>query len=307
MKKALISLVVVTSLLAACSQTDKPQKAPAGSQAQHNGQAQDSGQTGSKDTKQTAQGNSNAQQQAGGAQANDAVKPEPGQDAAKQNAPAAEVKKEYHMNKNYDIVPNDPNGNKKVVLLTFDDGPKEKEMVDSLLDTLDKHKAKAIFFMNGYRIKAHPELLKEIDARGQILGNHSWDHIDLKKETEKGTDKVDKQVDDVTRIIKENTGKTPQFFRPPFGIGSDYLKEKVKKEGMLFMTWSNGSLDWEMTLKKNDPNQVIENVLKQLHPGSNILMHELPWTCTALDSLLTQLEEKGYSFVDPRAIELEMR
>lgn len=47
--------------------------------------------------------------------------------------------------------------------------------------------------------------------------------------------------------------------------------------------------------------------MKQLHGGSNILMHELPWTVKILDTLLTQLEEKGYSFVDPNAIELEMR
>jgi len=32
------------------------------------------------------------------------------------------------------------------------------------------------------------------------------------------------------------------------------------------------------------------------------LMHELPWTVEALDELLTQLEQKGYGFVDPRTI-----
>ncbi|MNL86838.1 hypothetical protein D3C87_2157240 [compost metagenome] len=62
-----------------------------------------------------------------------------------------------------------------------------------------------------------------------------------------------------------------------------------------------------MTNKNNDSNKVIENVLQQLHNGSNILMHELPWTVSALDTLLTKLEEKGYSFVDPNSIELEMR
>jgi peptidoglycan/xylan/chitin deacetylase (PgdA/CDA1 family) len=224
--------------------------------------------------------------------------------AAQPPSPPAEIKKDYHMNKNYDIVPNDPNGNKRVVLLTFDDGPKEQEMIDSLFDTLDKHKAKAIFFMNGYRIKAHPELLKLIDQRGGVIGNHAWDHDDLKKATNA---KVDQQVDDVIKIMQDTVGKKPQFFRPPYGSGNDYLRSKVKEEGMLYMTWSNGSLDWEMTNKKNDPNKVVQNVLDQLHFGSNILMHELPWTCQMLDTLLTKLEEKGYSFIDPREIELEMR
>lgn len=80
----------------------------------------------------------------------------------------------------------------------------------------------------------------------------------------------------------------------------------MKKNGMLYMTWSNGSLDWDKSTK-NKPEKVIQNVLDQLNPGSNILMHELPWTVEALDELLTKLEKKGYSFVDPRAIELEAR
>ncbi|MGG1515175.1 polysaccharide deacetylase family protein [Paenibacillus oryzisoli] len=215
-----------------------------------------------------------------------------------------EVPKTYHMNKNYDIVPNDPAGNKKVILLTFDDGPKELEMNQSLIDILHKHKAKAIFFMNGYRIKQKPELVKLVYDNGNYIGNHAWDHDNLKDMT---NEKIDKQVDDVQTIIKSLIGVEPQFFRPPFGSGNDYLKAKIKSEKMLYMTWSNGSLDWEMTNKNNDPKKVIENVMQQLHSGSNILMHELPWTVSALDELLTKLEEKGYSFVDPGAIELEMR
>jgi peptidoglycan/xylan/chitin deacetylase (PgdA/CDA1 family) len=212
-----------------------------------------------------------------------------------------EVDKQYFMNKNYDIVPIDPNGDKKVVLLTFDDGPKDKEMNEALIAILAKHKAKAIFFLNGYRIKQKPELLKLLHNHGQIIGNHSWDHINLKEQT---NDKIDHQVDDVQNIVKELIGEAPQFFRPPHGSGNDYLKDKVKSDGLLYMTWSNGSLDWEMSTKNNDPSKVVANVLKQLHNGSNILMHELPWTVAALDQLLTELTEKGYSFVDPRAIEL---
>lgn len=219
--------------------------------------------------------------------------------------PAPEVvKKEYHMNKNYDIVPNDPNGNKKIVLLTFDDGPKEQAMNQALIDILKKHNAKAIFFLNGYRIKQKPELVKLIHNSGNLIGNHAWDHENLKSMT---NEKIDQQVDDVQKIVKELTGESPVFFRPPFGSGNDYLKAKVKDNKMLYMTWSNGSLDWDMTNKNNDSGKVIENVMKQLHGGSNILMHELPWTVKALDTLLTKLEEQGYSFVDPNAIELEMK
>ncbi|MEA3569925.1 polysaccharide deacetylase family protein [Paenibacillus phoenicis] len=204
----------------------------------------------------------------------------------------------YHINKAYNVVPNDETVDKKVVLLTFDDGPKEKEMIDGLIDTLDKHQAKAIFFVNGYRVKAHPELLQLIHDRGQIIGNHSWDHIDLKKESAAN---MRKQIEDVQNIVKETVGEAPRFFRPPFGSGNKTTHQIADDNDLIYMTWSNGSLDWD-SKNRNKPEAVIANVLEQLHAGSNILMHELPWTVEALDELLTQLEQKGYSFVDPRSI-----
>lgn len=212
-------------------------------------------------------------------------------------------KPEYHMNKVYDIVPNDVGTEKKIVLLTFDDGPKDKKMINDLIDTLDKHNAKAIFFVNGYRVKQNPELLKLIHDRGQIIGNHSWDHIDLRKQN---FQEVKKQIEDVQKIVMKTIGEKPKFFRPPFGSGGDDVKKIASDNNLLFMTWSNGSLDWEGK-SKNNPDAVINNVMEQLHPGSNILMHELPWTVEALDTLLTKLEKKGYSFVDPRNIEPKMR
>ena len=211
----------------------------------------------------------------------------------------------YHMNKNYDIIPNDENTNKKVVLLTFDDGPKDAAMINPLMDTLDKHNAKAIFFVNGYRVKENPELMKLIYDRGGILGNHSWDHIVLKDQS---YDKVKQQIEDVQTAVKEITGDAPQFFRPPHGAGGDVGKKVAAENGLLYMTWSVGSLDWEMKEKETGKtDKLIKNVTDQLHSGSNILMHELPWTVEALDTLLTTLEGKGYSFVDPRSIELKMR
>lgn len=264
-------------------QDETKEKAPA--KPNGNGANQAAGETGAD------QGSGGSGQPAGGESANDA-------------APAA-VPLKYHMDKAYNIVPNNEGTEKKVVLLTFDDGPKKAEWINGLIDTLDKHHAKAIFFVNGYRVKESPELLKLIHDRGQIVGNHSWDHISLRKEPEA---KVRQQIEDVQNIVKATIGEAPVFFRPPFGEGGDVGKKVAKENGLLYMTWSNGSLDWTMKSKgKDNPQQVIQNVMDQLHAGSNILMHELPWTAEALDELLTKLESKGYSFVDPRSIELEMR
>ncbi|HZG75727.1 MAG TPA: polysaccharide deacetylase family protein, partial [Paenibacillus sp.] len=67
------------------------------------------------------------------------------------------------------------------------------------------------------------------------------------------------------------------------------------------MTWSNGSRDWEKGF--DEPRKVVDSVLEQLHPGSNILMHELSWTEAALDELLTELERREYGFLDPARID----
>lgn len=224
---------------------------------------------------------------------------------ASKNETAAEIPLLYHMNKNYDIVPNDEATDKKVVLLTFDDGPKDAALINPLMDILDKHQAKAIFFVNGYRVKENPDLLKLIHNRGGIIGNHSWDHIVLK---DKSYTEVKKQIEDVQNIVKDVIGEAPHFFRPPHGAGGDVGKKVAAENGILYMTWSVGSLDWEMKEKDTGKtDKLINNVTDQLHSGSNILMHELPWTVEALDTLLTTLEGKGYSFVDPQSIELKMR
>ncbi|REK77282.1 polysaccharide deacetylase family protein [Paenibacillus paeoniae] len=215
-------------------------------------------------------------------------------------APVAEAKPLYRMNGVYRFVPLDETTTKKAVLLTFDDGPKDEKLITSLFDTLDMYHAKAIFFVNGYRIKANPELLELIYERGGTIGNHSYDHINLKNEKE---DVVEEQLSSVQQMVEKLTGTKPKFFRPPFGSGGDTVKEIAKNHDMLYMTWSNGSLDWDSSAR-DKPEVVIRNVMDQLHPGANILMHELPWTAEALDELLGKIEAEGYSFIDPATIEL---
>src|SRR5690606_8944813 len=114
-------------------------------------------------------------------------------------------------------------------------------MLGAMLDTLDKHQAKAVFFVNGYRAAKQPELLALIRERGHMIGNHSWDHIDLKKEDEAT---VTKQIRDVQELVEQHAGTRPTLFRPPFGSGGDAVKAVAAREGLLYMTWSNGSLDW---------------------------------------------------------------
>ena len=205
----------------------------------------------------------------------------------------------YRMNETYSFVPTNGNAPANVVLLTFDDGPSDAPLLTSILDTLDRHRSQAIFFINGYRAQPHPELLKLISSRGHAIGNHSWDHANLQGQS---PDKVTQEIADVQALVTQTVGTPPRFFRPPFGAGNQTVKRIAADHGLLYMTWSDGSLDWDASTNGR-PDLVVTNVLAQLHPGANVLMHELPRTAEALDPLLTRLEKRGYGFIDPATIE----
>ncbi|TDL76110.1 LysM peptidoglycan-binding domain-containing protein [Peribacillus frigoritolerans] len=64
---------------------------------------------------------------------------------------------------------------KKVIALTFDDGP-ENIYTPQILDILKAKNVKATFFVMGQQVKACPDLLKQIHSQGHTIGNHTWYH-----------------------------------------------------------------------------------------------------------------------------------
>ena len=203
----------------------------------------------------------------------------------------------YKMTKHYKLVPMNPNGTRKVVLLTIDDGPKSMRMNKQMLAILNKHQVKAIFFVNGYMVEKNPSVLKMIANQGHEIANHSWDHIDLSKQSRL---RISKQIYDVQKIVKKITGKEPRFFRPPYGAYNNDVKSLMAPNRLTFMNWSNGSDDW-MKINRS-PKRVVENVMKNLEPGSIILIHELQWTILSLTEMIQNIRAKGYTFLDPQQI-----
>lgn len=214
---------------------------------------------------------------------------------------SSQIELKYYVNqKNYLIQPLDENADKNVVLLTFDDAPQGK-FTKKILDILDKHQAKAIFFINGHYAVKDKELLKEIYDRGHLIGNHTWWHENLKS---LDLEKTKSEINDVNLLIEEVTGENPKYFRPPFGVMSQYAADIIEEEKMQKMNWSLGSLDWQYT-KPEQSQQVIDQVINNITPGANILMHDKEVTSLALDEILTILKEKGYSFVLPTEVLLQ--
>ena len=216
-------------------------------------------------------------------------------------APKTEIKTNtktvQYLIKDYSLViPKDPKDNKKVVLLTIDDGPSVRTL--EMLPILKKHNAKAIFFINGMNDKSHPGTIAQTAKEGFLVGNHTWSHLDLKKE--KDTSVSDKEITKNSELINKLTGSMPKFFRPPYGDGNKNIIKFVKDNGMIFMDWSTAAKDWEKPARAKDV--FISNVTKNLTPGSIILIHEHPWSLSNLDALLSTLDSLGYTYVDPNNI-----
>ncbi|HEY4566624.1 MAG TPA: polysaccharide deacetylase family protein [Savagea sp.] len=178
--------------------------------------------------------------------------------------------------------------NKKMVALTFDDGPDPKS-TPIVLDTLDKYGAPGTFFMLGSNVQNYPDLTRDILERGHELGNHSWSHPLLPNLT---PDAVRKEVGNTTAKIEEVTGQRPTVFRPPYGGVNDMVRGQL--DGLPVIMWNVDTLDWQ----HRDGNKLLEIVKQQTTDRSIILMHDIHLsTAKGLDGVMDYLQKEGYQFV----------
>jgi len=208
----------------------------------------------------------------------------------------AEVIERYILTNKNTLVPENILNKNKVVLLTIDDGPSKR--TKDILEILKKHDAKAIFFINGMYEKNNKGTIELIQKEGFVVGNHTWSHLNLKKE--KNTDIIEKEINKNTELINKLTGVKPRFFRAPYGESTPFVRKFVKDNGMISMNWSGSVIDWDKSTIEKDV--FIGNAMKNLGSGSIILIHEHPWSVENLDGLLTTFEKNGYTYVDPNNI-----
>lgn len=171
------------------------------------------------------------------------------------------------------------------VALTFDDGP--SVYTNRLLDILKENEVKATFFVLGKSAKVQRNTLLRTVEEGHQIGNHSWDHKDLKK---LGAGSVQKQIDDTNNVIKEITGEAPHLLRPPYGSFNATVVQAAK---MPIILWNLDPLDW----KDRDAKIVAERISKANRNGI-ILAHDIhKTTVDAIPSVIASLKKKGYQLV----------
>lgn len=184
---------------------------------------------------------------------------------------------------------------KKVVLLTFDDGP-TAHVTPLILDVLKQEQIKALFFVTGYGAR-NREILARIHKEGHQIGTHTQNHELLTNLTREEMRAV---IEPVNQLVKEITGERPRYFRPPHGSYNDVVLGVLKELNMELINWSNGSLDWHQVDANGfkSPATIVEDVMRQLHPGAVILFHDtLKHTAEALPEVIKQIRAAGYEFV----------
>lgn len=192
--------------------------------------------------------------------------------------------------------------NEPIVLLTFDDIPANDPHNRGLdiANTLKEKGANAIFFVNAGLIDSDEdrELIKTLHDMGFVIGSHTYTHPYLNEISEEA------QREEIVKnneVLKEITGEDVVFFRPPFGIYTDYTYELLSELGMVWMNWSYG-YDWESDYMEAAALADIMVNTEYLGDGANLLMHERSWTADALPEIIDGLREKGYTIADPNAL-----
>jgi peptidoglycan/xylan/chitin deacetylase (PgdA/CDA1 family) len=134
----------------------------------------------------------------------------------------------------------DTNSPRKLAL-TFDDGP-NPAITPKLLDLLDRFNAKATFFLIGRYVRETPELVREIAARGHLIGNHTETHPNLFKLSQKSI-RVELRL--CHDAIASALGRPPQWFRPPYGFRNPWVVPAARELGYRTVMWSLLPGDWK--------------------------------------------------------------
>jgi peptidoglycan/xylan/chitin deacetylase (PgdA/CDA1 family) len=151
-----------------------------------------------------------------------------------------------------------------LVAVTFDDGPNAGATL-AVRDILDAHGVKGTFFTVGKALDARPDISRALLTDGQVLGNHSYLHDQLR-----WLDPRYPELQRTQQAFRRRLGVCPALFRPPHGEHTPFMAWVAHHHGMRMVTWDVSAGDWAT----HDPALVARRVLEQVRPGSIILLHD---------------------------------
>jgi peptidoglycan/xylan/chitin deacetylase (PgdA/CDA1 family) len=182
------------------------------------------------------------------------------------------------------LVTNGPR-ERKVVALTFDDGP--SDYTDDFLRVLREKDVRATFFEIGQAMPGHEEAMRQILAQGSEIGDHTMDHVEFPDYA---------QIAGAASRIRSSTHFQPCLFRPPGGGVNDGIVAAAGSLGMRTINWDVDPRDWS----NPGSGAIYANVVDHVQPGSIVVMHDgggpRGETLAALPRIVDTLRGRGYRF-----------
>jgi peptidoglycan-N-acetylglucosamine deacetylase len=183
------------------------------------------------------------------------------------------------------LVTNGPR-DRKVVALTFDDGP--SEYTPEFLRVLREKDAPGTFFEVGQEMPGREDVMRQILAEGSEIGDHTMNHVEYPDYS---------QIAGAAARIKSYTHFQPCLFRPPGGAANDGVIATAGSLGMRTINWDVDPRDWS----NPGAGAIYSNVVSHAQPGSIVLMHDgggsRGETLAALPQVIDTLRARGYRFV----------
>jgi peptidoglycan/xylan/chitin deacetylase (PgdA/CDA1 family) len=181
------------------------------------------------------------------------------------------------------------------VWLTIDDGPSANTA--AILDALDRHAARATFFLVGERARARPDLVREIRHRGHGIGNHSQTHPSARF-WGLGPRALADEVGQAQQALAEVAGEAPRWFRAVAGHSNPFLAAPLRAHGLARVAWSARGYD----AVDGDPVRVLQRIGRGLRPGAIVLLHEGAAhgrSVEIVEAALCLLRERGFATAEP--------
>lgn len=191
---------------------------------------------------------------------------------------------------------------KKTVALTFDDGPHPR-YTEEVAAILKQYGVPAVFFAVGRNIGSvdaagkvslgkNAKIGKALLDAGYAVGNHSYSHAELSKDT---GDALRKEINDTDLILRSMDSRRAPLFRFPYGAHSSEALQLLNAEQLRSVMWSVDSLDWADPV----PSSIADRVLRSVEADGRgiILFHDIhERTVKALPLVLERLVASGYRF-----------
>ncbi len=153
------------------------------------------------------------------------------------------------------------------VALTFDDGP-HREGTPAVLEELDRSGVVATFFLVGEQVERLPTVAAEIVAAGHEIALHGHRHLLLLARTSRA---LGRDLDRAAAAIEDATGRSPVWYRPPYGVFSFGGLALVRRRGLEPVLWSRWGCDWRA---RETPAGIARRVTSNLRAGDVVLLHD---------------------------------